>query len=280
MRKHPFAGRHIIALDIETTLGDVWHEADSAVWARLYIPSWRFGRRQRGGRAVLTRRLAIYARAKKKNTKYAIIAHNGGKFDFEDAEQNDGAKRVVGSRLKTTIAGIPCLDTMLLMPTALGTAEDRKGVTDLSWHTLDADEFQRRCVISIACRIAACSLMLYMRFARCLPGQDEHPVDGSVKRICRTQQILPKTTGLTPKCDPITTGGINPGYRWRFPMVDANMYPGAMKNYKHPGSNGLVEVVEPKLTREGFIKGFGDRVFFIHFVILPCQTGQVDLNMT
>ena len=307
-RKHPFAGRHIIALDIETTPG-AYGTRPTPLCVCLYIPFtrevWTSTIWGPGCIDEATRYLS--ERAKKKSTKYAIIAHNGGKFDFGYFEQNDGAKRVVGSRLlETTIAGIPCLDTMLLMPTALknlGTEEDRKGVTDLSWHTLEADEFQRRCVIEYCvqdCRVLANA---YMRFAKVFTGSEfEHPkmtaasnAFAELKATLENSRLtLFKTTGeFDAQMRPYYHGGIVNTFGpardiiGDFLMVDANsMYPGAMKNYKHPGSNGLVEVVDPTLTRDGFIKGFGDRVFFIHFsgwsAILPHvkPTGGLEYDVT
>ena len=273
----------IIALDIETVRA-VYGEKPEALCVCLYIPAERYTWTSTGwGPDCIVQAETELARLRKsRKAPYLIIAHNGGKFDFGYFKQDEGAKRLVGSRLlQTSICGIPALDTMLLMPAALKQLGS-KWETNLADHRLDADLFAQQTIklyCANDCKVLADA---YMRFAKVFTGvETDHPKATAAsnafselkKTLPGSHQSLWKTTGVyDARIRPYYHGGIVNTFgqardiEGEFLMIDANsMYPGVMMNMDHPASNQFIEIVNPKIDRRGKLVGFRDTFFLIHF---------------
>lgn len=239
--------------------------------------------------------------------KGRLLAHNGGKFDFGYYQHDPGKKRVVGSRLLTSaVTGWETLDTMLLMPTSLtnlGGPDAEKGEMRLEYHTLDATPEQREYVMKYCTLDCEVLLQAYARFCKVFTGDENKPCKdtaasnafnalkkcypNALPTLWRTTKTYDETMRPYYHGGIVNTFGQARDIVGEFTMVDANsMYPGAMKNYQHPASNRYVTIEKPRLTREGKLYGFGDKVFFIAFEgwsnILPHvkPTGGLEYNVT
>lgn len=231
--------------------------------------------------------------------KCLIIAHNGGKFDFGYYMPDAGDIRVIGSRiLEGLLAGHKTLDTFLLMPTALknlGTKEEGKLTTDLDTHRLDCSQEERQKILDYCMRDCQVLLRAYRRFCKvfkndefvhCRPTAAGNAFAELKAATPNGASTLYKTTyEFDSKFRPFYHGGIVHTFgpardlTGKFTMVDANsMYPAAMRNYNHPGSNRYIQVEKPVITKAGALKGFGDKVWFIEFEgwgkLLPLQTQE------
>lgn len=239
--------------------------------------------------------------------KGRLLAHNGGKFDFGYYLHDPGKKRVVGSRLLTSsVTGWETFDTMLLMPTSLknlGGAGADKGEMRLEYHTFDATPEQRKYVMDYCTVDCEVLLQAYARFCKVFTGDESKACKdtaaanafGALKKCYpdASPTLWRTTKTYDDKMRPYYHGGIVNTFgpardiTGVFTMVDANsMYPGAMKNYKHPASNRYVTVDKPKLDRHGNLIRFPGRVFFVTFDgwsnILPHvkPTGGLEYNVT
>lgn len=239
--------------------------------------------------------------------KGRLIAHNGGKFDFGYYSHDYGKKRVVGSRLLTSsIVGWETLDTMLLMPTALknlGGTEGGKGEIKLEWHRLDATPEQREYIIEYCLRDCDVLLNAYKRFCKVFTGDEDKPCKDTAASnafkalkdfypdanatLWRTSKTFDDTFRPYYHGGIVNTFGPARDLTGDYTMVDANsMYPAAMRNYQHPASNRHVKAANPKLTAEGKLQGFGDKIFFIAFEgyssILPHvkKSGGLEYDVT
>lgn len=292
----------IAALDIETTPGE-YGETPIPILVCIVSDDLHFSVSFWGEDCI--HQAAQFLSAQK--VKGRLLAHNGGKFDYGYFVHDTGNKRVIGSRLLTSeIGGWKTLDTMLLMPTALKNLGDKsaeKGEMRLEYHRLDATESEREYLIKycfLDCRVL---LDAYRRFCKVFTGDPDTPCKDTAaanafKALKAHYPDAPasawKTTKLfDTKYRPFYHGGIVNTFgpardiSGSFTMVDANsMYPAAMKNYQHPCSNRIIDVVNPRLTKDGKLDKFGDRVFFIEFegfsTILPhvSKTGALEYNVT
>lgn len=274
----------IIALDIETERA-VYGERPVALCVCLHIPALRYAWQSTtwGPGCITEAHYELVRLRKSRKDPFLIIAHNGGKFDFGYFAQDEGAKRLVGSRLlQTSIAGIPALDTMLLMPTALRNLGS-KGETDLNKHALDADLFDQQMIKAYCLQDCIVLARAYMRFAKVFTGDETaHPkATAASNAFAALRDTLPtahpslwKNTGVfDATIRPYYHGGIVNTFgpardiAGDFWMVDANsMYPGAMKNFRHPASNRFVKVAAPKFDGKGNLKGYSpDRFYFVRF---------------
>lgn len=214
--------------------------------------------------------------------KGLVIAHNGGKFDFGFYELDPGKMRVIGSRLlESQLAGHKTLDTFLLMPTSLKNL-GAKWETDLETHHLDAPPEHRTKILDYCTQDCKVLLEAYRRFCKVFTGDEfKHCKPTAAANAFRElKKTLPdanptlfRTTGVyDEKMREYYHGGIvntfgkSRDLTGEFTMVDANsMYPAAMLNAQHPASNRFVVAANPKLTPDGKLSKFGDRIFFIKF---------------
>lgn len=292
----------VAALDIETTPGRYGYRPEP-VCVCIKSEDLHFSVKFWGADCV--EKSIAFLNAQPKKGK--LLAHNGGKFDFGYYLHDPGKKRVVGSRLLTSsVTGWETLDTMLLMPTSLknlGHGKASKGEMRLDWHHLDATEEQREYIMEYCLQDCEVLLEAYKRFCKVFTGDAQKAckdtaASNAFKALKECYPDAPATLWRTTKT---FDGKIRPYYHGgivntfgpardlvgNYTMVDANsMYPGAMKNYMHPASNRCVDVVNPKLTATGELKGFGSRVFFITFEgwssILPHvkATGGLEYDVT
>lgn len=268
---------HTIALDIETTKG-VYGSRPDPICACLYSDELRISQKF-WGEDCITQSHAYLASIKK---KCLIIAHNGGKFDFGFYTYEPGDMRVIGSRvLQATLGGHKTLDTFLLMPTALKNL-GAKGESNFDAHHLDCSEEERESILEYCLQDCKVLLAAYRRFCKVFTG-DEYKhckPTAAANAFAELKKATPNAASTlwrtTYEYDsqfrPYYHGGIVNTFgaprdiEGAFTMVDANsMYPAAMRNFKHPASNRYVTVEKPKLTRDGFVKGFGQKLFFIRF---------------
>ena len=292
----------IAALDIETTPGRFGYRPEP-VCVCIKSDDLRFAVKFWGENCIQDSVAFLAAQP----VKGKLLAHNGGKFDFGYYLHDPGKKRVVGSRLLTSsVTGWDTLDTMLLMPTSLknlGHGSESKGEMRLDWHHFDATPEQREYIMEYCLQDCAVLLAAYRRFCKVFTGDEQKAckdtaASNAFKALKECYPEAPpslwrSTKLFDDKMRPYYHGGIvNTFGRARdivgeYTMVDANsMYPGAMKNYLHPASNRCVDVVNPVLTKDGKLKGFGDRIFFITFQgyssILPHVkiTGGLEYDVT
>lgn len=278
MKKHP---QIIASLDIETTPGKYGFKPEPiCVVIVCEDEKWTF---KYWGPDCIEKAHEYLAGRK---VKGRVIAHNGGKFDFGYYTHDVGKKRVIGSRLLTSsIGGWDTLDTMLLMPTALknlGHGSDEKGEMRLEWHRHDATEEQQEYILKYCEQDCRVLLSAYRRFCKTFTGDENKPCkDTAASNAFAALRALypdlsPTAWKTSKKFDttyrPFYHGGIVNTFGpardilGAYTMVDANsMYPAAMKNYKHPCSNRVISVENPKLTPEGKLHKFGNHIFFISF---------------
>lgn len=286
MKQRP---KPVAALDIETTPGK-YGEKPTPICVCIKSNDLRFAVKFWGDDCILEASQFLVGQ----KVKGRLLAHNGGKFDFGYFVHDPGKKRVIGSRLlASSVTGWETLDTMLLMPTALknlGHGQESKGEMRLEWHHLDATEEQREYILTYCLQDCDVLLKAYSRFCKVFTGDESKACKDTAASNAFTAlkgiyKDAPATAWQTTKeyddrIRPYYHGGIVNTFGHArdiegvFTMVDANsMYPAAMKNYQHPVSNRVVDVVDPKLTRDGKLAKFGDRVFFVEFVgysdILP-----------
>lgn len=280
-KKSPKQPLPVAALDIETTPGR-YGERPIPVCVCIKSDDLRFAVKF-WGKDCIEQSVAFLAA---QPVKGKLLAHNGGKFDFGYYLHDPGKKRVVGSRLLTSsVTGWSTLDTMLLMPTSLknlGHGKESKGEMRLDWHKLDATEEQREYIMEYCLQDCAVLLDAYRRFCKVFTGDEQKAckdtaASNAFKALKECYPGAPATLWRSTKLfdqkmRPFYHGGIVNTFGpardllGMFTMVDANsMYPGAMKNYKHPASNRCMDVVNPQITKEGKLHGFGDHVFFIVF---------------
>jgi DNA polymerase type B, organellar and viral len=271
----------IAALDIETTAGK-FQERPTPICVCIKSNDLRFAVKFWGENCIEESVQFLAAQP----IKGRLLAHNGGKFDFGYYLHDPGKKRVVGSRLLTSsVTGWETLDTMLLMPTALknlGHGTESKGEMRLEWHHLDATQEQQEYIMEYCLQDCDVLLNAYSRFCKVFTGDADKPckdtaASNAFKALKACYPDAAPSQWITTKAfdvanRPYYHGGIVNTFGpardivGEFTMVDANsMYPGAMKNYQHPASNRSVPVKNPVLTRDGFLKGFGKLIFFIHF---------------
>lgn len=292
----------IASLDIETTPGQYgFRPVPICVVIVCETECWTF---RHWGEDCITKAHEFLAARPKKGR---LLAHNGGKFDFGYYTHDEGKKRVIGSRLlASSIGGWETLDTMLLMPTALknlGHGGEEKGEMRLEWHTLDATPEQQEYILKYCEQDCRVLLSAYRRFCKVFTGDEDKPckdtaASNAFRALKSCYPDLPPSAWQTTKAFDsrirkyyhggiVNTFGPARDITGKFTMVDANsMYPAAMQNYKHPCSNRVIDVVDPKLTRDGKLRGFGDRLFFIEFdgwsSILPHvkPTGGLEYDVT
>lgn len=292
----------IAALDIETTPGRYGFRPEP-ICVVIVCESERWVFRAWGADCIERAHAYLAARP----VKGRLLAHNGGKFDFGYYTHDEGKKRVIGSRLLASkIGGWDTLDTMLLMPTALknlGHGSEEKGEMRLEWHHLDATEEQQEYILKYCEQDCRVLLTAYKRFCKVFTGDEDKPCkDTAASNAFRALKAcypdLPPTAWKTTKSfdermRPYYHGGIVNTFGpardiiGDFLMVDANsMYPGAMKNFDHPCSNRAIDIINPIITKEGKLKGFGDKLFFITFEgyssILPHvkESGGLEYDVT
>ena len=292
----------IAALDIETTPGRYGFRPEP-ICVVIVCESERWVFRAWGIDCITRAHEYLAARP----IKGRLLAHNGGKFDFGYYTHDEGKKRVIGSRLLASkIGGWDTLDTMLLMPTALknlGHGGEEKGEMRLDWHHLDATEEQQEYILKYCEQDCRVLLNAYKRFCKVFTGDENKPckdtaASNAFKALKACYPDLPPTAWMTTKAfddrtRPYYHGGIVNTFgpardiEGEFTMVDANsMYPGAMKNFVHPCSNRAIDIINPITTKDGKLKGYGDRLFFITFEgyssILPHvkETGGLEYDVT
>lgn len=293
----------IAALDIETTPG-VYGYRPEPLCVCIKSNDLRFSV-QFWGEDCIEQSIQFLA---SQPVKGRLLAHNGGKFDFGYYAHDPGKKRVVGSRLLTSsVTGWETLDTMLLMPTSLKNlghgSEASKGEMRLEYHSFDATEEQRQYVMKYCTLDCEVLLQAYARFCKVFTGDESKACKdtaasnafGALKKCYpdAPPSLWRTTKQFDSSMRPFYHGGIVNTFGpardlvGKFTMVDANsMYPGAMKNYHHPASNRVIKVAAPKLTQEGKLQKFGDRIFFLAFEgwssILPHvkATGGLEYNVT
>ena len=292
----------IAALDIETTPGRYGFRP-VPICVVIVCESERWVFRHWGIDCIEKAQTFLAARP----TKGRLLAHNGGKFDFGYYTHGEGKKRVIGSRLLTSeVCGWKTLDTMLLMPTALknlGHGGEEKGEMRLEWHTLDAEPEQQEYILKYCEQDCRVLLAAYKRFCKVFTGDENKPckdtaASNAFKALQAYYPDLPPTAWKTSKAfdsrmRPYYHGGIVNTFgpardmTGEYTMVDANsMYPGAMKNFNHPCSNRVVDIINPKITKDGQLKGYGDKLFFISFEgyssILPHvkENGGLEYDVT
>lgn len=296
------APKPVAALDIETTPGK-YGEKPTPICVCIKSDDLRFSVKFWGSDCI--EESVQFLRAQK--VKGRLLAHNGGKFDFGYYLHDTGSKRVVGSRLLTSsVTGWETLDTMLLMPTSLknlGHGFESKGEMRLEWHHLDATEEQRAYIMEYCLQDCAVLLAAYRRFCKVFTGDEQKACKDTAAANAfkalkgfypnasptawQTTKLYDKTIRPYYHGGIVNTFGPARDIEGTFTMVDANsMYPAAMKNYHHPCSNRFVQVENPRLTADGKLHKFGDRIFFICFEgyssVLPHvkKTGGLEYDVT
>jgi len=284
----------IASLDIETTPGRYgFRPIPICVVIVCEDEHWTF--RQWGADCIERAHEYLAARPRKGR----LLAHNGGKFDFGYYTHDAGKKRVVGSRLLTSsIGGWETFDTMLLMPTALknlGHGGEEKGEMRLEWHTPDATPDQQEYILKYCEQDCRVLLAAYRRFCKVFTGDESKPcrdtaASNAFKALKACYPDLPPSAWVTTKAfddrmRPYYHGGIVNTFgpardiEGEYTMVDANsMYPAAMKNFPHPCSNRAIDVANPVLLKNGKLKNFGDRIFFIAFEGWSCILPHVKIT--
>ena len=293
----------IAALDIETTPGAYGYRPEP-ICVCIKSNDLRFSV-QFWGEDCIEQSIQFLAA---QPVKGRLLAHNGGKFDFGYYAHDPGKKRVVGSRLLTSsVTGWETLDTMLLMPTSLKNlghgSEASKGEMRLSYHRFDATPEEREYVMKYCTLDCEVLLNAYARFCKVFTGDEtkackDTAASNAFSALKKCYPNASPTLWRTTKqfdstMRPYYHGGIVNTFgpardvKGKRTMVDANsMYPGAMKNYQHPASNRTVKVINPKLTADGKLQKFGNKIFFITFEgwssILPHvkESGGLEYGVT
>lgn len=271
----------VAALDLETTPGH-YGERPIPICVCIKSDDLRFAVKF-WGEDCIEQSVRFLASQK---VKGRLIAHNGGKFDFGYYLHDPGKKRVVGSRLLTSsVTGWDTLDTMLLMPTSLknlGHGIESKGEMRLDWHHFEATPEQQEYIMEYCLQDCAVLLAAYRRFCKVFTGDEQKACKDTAASNAfkalkgfypnaapsqwQTTKLFDKTIRPFYHGGIVNTFGPARDIVGKYTMVDANsMYPAAMKNYQHPASNRFVAASNPRLTDSGFLRGFGDRIFFIHF---------------
>lgn len=203
-------------------------------------------------------------------TKHIIYAHNGGKFDFFYLLPwlNNPLKLINGRIAKAGFVGNHELrDSYSIIPVPLKAYQ--KDDIDYGLFEKDKRDANKDDILHYLAKDCEYLYSLVLAFNERF-GQ-KLTIGGTA--ISKLRELHPFPTGneahdskfrdfyFGGRVQCFETGII----KGNFKIFDVNsMYPDRMKNCIHPVGRGYACPVNPKLTSEGKLRGFGDRPFFAH----------------
>lgn len=204
--------------------------------------------------------------------KHIIYAHNGGKFDFFYLLPwlNNPLKLINGRIAKAGFVGVHELrDSYSIIPVPLKAYQ--KDDIDYGLFERDKREANKADILHYLAKDCEYLYSLVLAFNERFGSK--LTIGGTA--ISKLRELHPFPTGneahdakfrdfyFGGRVQCFETGVI----KGKFKIFDVNsMYPDRMKNVVHPVGRGYACPINPKLTSDGKLRGFGDRPFFAHVV--------------
>lgn len=203
-------------------------------------------------------------------SKHIIYAHNGGKFDFFYLLPwlNNPLKLINGRIAKAGFVGNHELrDSYSIIPVPLKAYQK----DDIDYDCFERDKREKHKADILHYLAKDCEYLYSLVLAFNERFGSKLTIGGTA--ISKLRELHPFPAGneahdakfrdfyFGGRVQCFETGIINGNFK----IYDVNsMYPDRMKNVIHPVGRGYACPVNPKLTAEGKLKGFGDRPFFAH----------------
>lgn len=197
-----------------------------------------------------------------------IYAHNGGKFDFfYFVESLSDPIKIIGGRITKAMLGVHELrDSFAIIPVPLSAYQ--KDETDYSWFERDKREKYRDKILAYL--KGDCVYLHELVSAFIERFGPRLTIGGTALKILREMHPFRQQTKehdekfrefyFGGRVEALETGIIKGAWK----VFDVNsMYPKVMRDYMHPCGRAYASVKTPRLTDEGNLRGFGERMYFI-----------------